>query len=92
MITTPVESEVFDLFVKHGVSDAGLFNNMVKLISKHIKDERGNSDSEFYDTLTLLSNSENNAGWNDNERHSKRIEVIDQSMQHIIDRSGEYLS
>ena len=67
-----------------------IFINEIKaLIQEEIIDARGIENAKFYDVLRKLSDSENNAGWED--RHSERISTINKSMGDMVDDYNEYL-
>ena len=91
MIETKTEIDIFKLFTKAGVDNYKLFNEICDLVKKEQYIARGHCDSEHYDTLVKLINSENNAGWDKEERHSARIKVINSAIDSIVDRSETFL-
>ena len=91
MIKTATGIKLFKLFTNAGVDNHKLFNDICDLVEKEKHLSQGHCDSEHYDVFVKLMGSENNAGWDDKERHSQRIDIIRKSMGTIADRSETFL-
>lgn len=91
MIKTLVGIEMFSLFVKNKCDNHTLFDAVIELCSHEIEKSRGRTDSEHYDTISNLMNLENNAGWNSEEKHRRRIEIMRDEKSKIIGRSEKFL-
>jgi hypothetical protein len=83
------EEDLFKLFVKHDCESLGLYEDIKRLIGVAMYDSRGTEAARYYSTLVSLMNSENNAGWE--ERHSKRIDTLNEALHHVADNYEEYL-
>lgn len=91
MIKTLVEIELFALFVNNKCDNHKLFNDIIGLCDNEIKKSQGHADSEHYDTLRKLMNLENNAGWDSEAKHKRRMEIIRTDENKIEERSEKYL-
>ena len=91
MIKAQIETKLFKLFVEHGVNNNLLYNDLIELISNENKIAIGHCDSETYDAMVKLINNENNAGWDSISRHSKRINIINNQIDIISERSPNLL-
>lgn len=91
MINTQIGKKLFELFAKHNCQDFQLFLDLNTYIEKLVKDTIGEKDVECYDILRQLSNLENNAGWDQDDKHSRKLALINQKTYEICDRSGDYL-
>jgi antibiotic biosynthesis monooxygenase (ABM) superfamily enzyme len=80
---------LFDIFTKNNGDKFALYNEIKDLIQSEIINARGVENAKFYETLIRLSNSENNAGWED--RHSNRIKIINDKMSAIADDYDSFL-
>ena len=80
--------ELFDLFDKNK-DRYELYNAVIKHIDEEVFRARGKLAAEHYNTLRLLSNSINNAGWEG--RHSEQISTINQASHKICDEFEEFL-
>lgn len=83
------DRELFDIFMKNNGDKFALYNEIKELIASEIVNARGVENAKFYETLSKLSNSENNAGWE--SRHSDRITVINEGLRNIADDYNSFL-
>ena len=68
------EVKLFEIIKKeHGIQQ---FDSICSLISETIKDIKVEMAEGEYNTITRLMNSENNAGWEREENHSRRMNII----------------
>lgn len=91
MIKTQIEKNLFELFTKHGCQDFQLFSELNIYIENLVKDTIGEKDAEYYEILRQLSSLENNTGWDTDDKHNRKLALINQKSNMIIDRSDEYL-
>lgn len=86
---TPIQNTMFKLFVKHDTENYELFSDVVEATNKECHKYVGEFASVIYDQLRVLSNSVNNAGWEN--RHSDDIQRINDMMRDISREFGEFL-
>lgn len=79
----------FEVFTEHQNDKFELYNEIKNLIHNEIVKARGETNAKFYDLFRMLSNSENNAGWED--RHNERISFINKVMAEISEDYEEFL-
>ena len=83
------DKKYFEVFTKYQNDKYELYKEIKALIQEEIIDARGIERAKFYEILTKLSNSENNAGWQ--ERHNERICMINKAQSDIVDDYEQYL-
>lgn len=83
-----IESDVFEI-IKNTEISYEKFEAIVRYVraSKYIA--LGKCNAEFYDHFSKLSNSINNAGWQD--RHSEQIRYINEVQYKICEGWEEFL-
>ena len=86
---TYVMNELFELF-QNKKTDFELYEKVLLLINKKIHQARGAECAKFYDVLTELSTSINNAGWE--KRHSEQLDIINKESRRIYDKYEEFMS
>ena len=88
-MSNKIKSEVFDLTKDvQGIS----FQDWEKIVAYVLKVEysaRGEENAKFYEHFRKLSNSINNAGWE--ERHSEQISHINKIFEEICDSYEQFL-
>jgi len=82
------DQELFEIFMKKK-NDFDLCEQIELLLQRRIQSAIGEENAKFYDVLRQLSNSINNAGWE--ERHSAQIATINAGMSEIIDKHESFL-
>lgn len=82
------DKELFELF-QWKKSDFDLLNSVEELIARRVANAVGEENAKFYMTLNQLSNSINNAGWED--RHSEQISIINNASGEIADKYDRFL-
>jgi len=82
------DKDLFELFMNK-TSDFHLCEKVEALIDERIKHATAMENVKFYDVLRKLSDSINNAGWED--RHSQQIDLINKASHDIVDKYEEYL-
>ena len=82
------DPELFAIFMQKK-SDFDLCEQIELLLQRRIQSAIGKENAKFYDVLRQLSNSINNAGWE--ERHSAQIATINAIMREIIDKHESFL-
>lgn len=82
------DKDLFDMF-SNKKSDFDLCNKIEALIKSRVADAVGEENAKFYTVLTKLSNSINNAGWED--RHSEQIAMINAASCEITEKYERYM-
>ncbi len=80
--------QAFNAMVKND-SEYEKFESMKLVIESAVNDAKGEESAESYEILRKLSNSINNAGWE--ERHSEIISMIENQMVRISTMYEDYL-
>ena len=83
-----IKKELFNVF-QVNKDKYDLYEDTLKFIEKVVEDVKGNENAEFYEILLKLSNSINNAGWE--ERHSQQISLLHDVKSKIADKYENYL-
>lgn len=81
-------SDLFNVF-QSSMDNLSRYESVLCLIKRVIADVRAEENVAFYDVLRNLSNSINNAGWE--ERHSAQIDIINKAMHEICEKYEERL-
>lgn len=83
------DEKLFILFNEYRDNYFGLFLAVSKLIEEEVRKAKGEENRDFYTVLSKLSNSINNAGWQD--RHSQQINLINETQESIITNYEDFL-
>jgi hypothetical protein len=83
-----IKKELFNVF-QTNKDKYDLYEETLKFIEKVVEDVKGNENTEFYEIIVKLSNSINNAGWE--ERHSQQIDLLRDTQRKIASKYENYL-
>jgi hypothetical protein len=84
-----IKAEVFDLLKNIKGITYQDYEVIVSYISEFEHKTKGEENAKFYEHLRKLSNSVNNAGWQ--ERHSEHISTIGSIISGICDTYEDFL-
>lgn len=84
-----IQKELFDIF-QNKKSDFDLYEQLRGFIEKVEHNAKGTENAKFYEVLVKLSNSINNAGYE--ERRSSDIALLSQESSKISSKYEEFLS
>ncbi len=85
------EDKLFKVFAEAGCGDLTLYNKVKGVIDSEVYTAEGEMASSFYDCLTRLLNNENNAGWEERQRHSARIGIMQEMSSSLTDKYGDFI-
>lgn len=84
-----IQNNMFKLFVKHDVENYELYIDVVEQTHRECHKECGELAATIYDQLRVLSDSVNNANWQN--MHSEQIQMVNNIMRDIGRDYEEYL-
>lgn len=83
-----IKKELFKIFLNEK-DNYNLYEKIITFVEKVIQDTKGKENAEFYNHVTNLLNSINNAGYE--ERRSQQIQYLWDIQKQISDEYDEYL-
>jgi hypothetical protein len=83
-----IEKRLFEIF-QDQTDKYHLYVSLIQFCKELELNTKGMENAEFYEKLSELQNSINNAGWE--ERHSSQIDFLNKCQHEISEKYEDYL-